>query len=247
MTDARADALSLLATPQLGTFLTPDQREVVLRALADVETLKRRVESAEAQLQAIRTALNGNPGVPAPKEAPQPPAAPPPTVQAAGGSPDDLCKCGHMQKEHAAGETYCRGDGEAGGECNCLKFQPRAESQSEPCVRLSDEGKALLTEKEGDAPLYVWRDGTCHADKERDAGVAPPRWGRVRDPGAAWHLWLEDAGEAECGEATDAEIEFLPEGQGMDPDVVCLDWLGHAASRLNALDRKEWVLQQTEE
>jgi hypothetical protein len=128
MTDARADALSLLATPQLGTFLTPDQREVVLRALADVEKLREaaataeihaqdwqeRAMSAEAQLQAIRAALNGNPGVPAPKEAPQPPAAPPPTVQAAGGSPDEMCKCEHPRSAHAGGETFCNGDGDPG-------------------------------------------------------------------------------------------------------------------------------------
>jgi hypothetical protein len=59
---------------------------------------------------------------------------------------------------------------------------------------------------------------------ERKVEAAPAAgWGRVADHGAAWHLWRKDAGEAECGEATDAEIDWLPFNTGMDPEQVCLD------------------------
>jgi hypothetical protein len=59
---------------------------------------------------------------------------------------------------------------------------------------------------------------------ERKVEAAPAAsWGRVADPAAAWHLWRVGAGEAECGEATDAEVYWLPFNTGMDPEQVCLD------------------------
>lgn len=68
----------------------------------------------------------------------------------------------------------------------------------------------------------------CNATIIRAAPVT--RWGRVADAGAAWHVWREGAGEAECGEATEAEIELLPANTGMDPEHVCLDCKAIAAT-----------------
>lgn len=51
-----------------------------------------------------------------------------------------------------------------------------------------------------------------------------PRWGRTDGAHFAWHLWPSaDAGEALCGEATDATVVWLRPGEERDPDLTCND------------------------
>ena len=51
-----------------------------------------------------------------------------------------------------------------------------------------------------------------------------PRWGTVKGPAAAWHLWASaEVAEAECGESdgTDEPIEFVHDPPPGAADLVC--------------------------
>jgi len=98
-------AIHLLAAPQAGTFLTPEAREMVLRALEEVDVLREDRDSwrhiaetlqaqeldalqaalraAEAQLAAIRAALN-------PSSAASESGGPPPRASMGEGAAEDL-------------------------------------------------------------------------------------------------------------------------------------------------------------
>lgn len=47
MSEVHDQAIHLLAAPQFGTYLTPEGREMVPRALDEVDSLRRRAEKAE--------------------------------------------------------------------------------------------------------------------------------------------------------------------------------------------------------